>query len=358
MIPNDLGTTLKKAVEANPELLEYIDSDPKIKHLWNIALRLEGLKKAVSTHACGHIPTPVPCEDLFPVSVDSETGYLICQYNMVEAEHLGNLKKDLLMLRNLTIISMAHKEIKRRHGIDVPLWTEEILNDKEALALFAAGDTNGVFQFESAGMKNFMKELKPDSFEDIIAGVSLYRPGPMDFIPAYIRGKKDPGSVTYITPELEHILEPTYGCIVYQEQVMQIVRDLAGFSRGRSDLVRKAMGKKNMEVMQTERVNFVYGNEELGINGCVKNNISEEIGNTIYDDMIDFAKYAFNKSHAACYAAVAMQTAYLKAHYPQEFYAGLLTSVMDTTTKLAVYVSGRELQFFRRILIRPAMILR
>ena len=338
MIPNELNITLTDARMKNPELDEYIKSDSSVEKLWNIALRLEGLKKSAGTHACGHIPTPMPCEELFPVSVDTKTGYLICQYDMVEAEHLGNLKKDLLMLRNLTVINIAHKAIKERYGVDVPLWTDEVLNDKEALALMSRGETNGVFQFESEGMKKFMRELKPQSFADIIAAVSLYRPGPMDFIPDYIVGKKDPSSITYITPELESILAPTYGCIVYQEQVMQIVQKLAGFSMGRADVVRKAMGKKKMSIMEAEGKNFVEGNTELNIPGCVNNGISADKARAIYDKMIDFAKYAFNKSHAACYAAIAMQTAYLKAHYPLEFTAGLLTSVADDTAKLVIYI--------------------
>ena len=339
-IPNQ-EVTLKEAYEMNPDLQAYIKSDPQIENIWKIALKLEGTKKTTSVHACGHIPTPVPCEDLFPVSVDPETGYLVCQYNMVEAEHLGNLKKDLLMLRNLTIIDTAQKKIKERHNVDIPLWDESILNDKEALALIASGDTDGVFQLESEGMKNFMRELKPNCFEDIIAGVALYRPGPMDFIPDYIRGKHHPESIQYITPQLKPILEKTYGQIVYQEQVMQICQALGGFTMGRADAVRKAMGKKKMDIMMAEKEKFIHGYHEEGFNipGCVQNGISEEIAETIYDQMIDFAKYAFNKSHAAAYAAISMQTAYLKAHYPLEFASGLLTSVMDKTDKLAIYVS-------------------
>ena len=337
MIPKGPDVTLKEAYDMNPELGAYINSDPSIGKIWELALRLEETKKSAGTHACGHIPTPVPCEDLFPVSVDSETGYLICQYNMTDAEHLGNLKKDLLMLRNLTIIDIAQQAILKNYGIRVPLWTAEILNDKQALDLIADGNTNGVFQLESDGMKSFMKRLKPSCFEDIVAGVALYRPGPMDFIPAYIEGKHNPASITYLTPQLKPILETTYGQIVYQEQVMQIVQRLGGFSMGRADLVRKAMGKKKMDIMQEERKNFVYGNQSLSIPGCVVNGISEEIANKIYDQMIDFAKYAFNKSHAVVYAAISMQTAYLKAHFPIEFGAGLLTSVMDKTEKLVAY---------------------
>lgn len=339
LIPKDPKMTLDKAWDSNPDLQNFINSDPGYQKLWKIARRLEGTKKAASTHACGHIPTPVPCEDLFPVSVDPETGYLVCQYNMTDAEHLGNLKKDLLMLRNLTIIDTAQKSVKEKYGVEIPLWTEEILNDKEALKLISSGDTNGVFQLESEGMKGFMKKLQPTCFEDIIAGVALYRPGPMEYIDDYIRGKHDPGSIKYLTPELESILSSTYGVIVYQEQVMQIVQKLAGFSMGRADLIRKAMGKKKQDIMDQEAPRFIYGDKELKIDGCVNRGIPEETAKQIWEQMVDFAKYAFNKSHAAAYAAIAMQTAYLKAHYALEFAAGLLTSVMDKTDKLAVYIA-------------------
>lgn len=295
-IPKDPKMTLDKAWELDPELQNYINSDEGLKKLWEIVRKLEGTKKAPSTHACGHIPTPVPCEDLYPVSVDSETGYLVCQYNMSDAEHLGNLKKDLLMLRNLTIIDTAQREIKEKYDVDIPLWTDEILNDKKALELIASGDTNGIFQLESEGMKDFMKKLQPSCFEDIIAGVALYRPGPMDYIPNYIQGKHDPASIQYLTPELEEILQSTYGVIVFQEQVMQIVRKLAGFSMGRADLIRKAMGKKKQEIMDEEAPRFIYGDKELKIDGCVNRGISEDIAQKIWDQMVDFAKYAFNKS--------------------------------------------------------------
>ena len=340
MIPDQLQMTLEKAWELNPDIKETIEGNEDYKKVWSIARKLEGLKKSASTHACGHIPTPVPCEQLFPVSVDHETGYLICQYNMTDAEHLGNLKKDLLMLRNLTIINVAQHLVKERYGVEIPLWTEEIINDKEALKMIASGETDGIFQLESQGMKNFMKELKPDCFEDIIAGVSLYRPGPMDFIPKYIEGKKNPAGIIYKVPELKEILEPTYGVIVYQEQVMHIVRSLAGFSMGRADIVRKAMSKKRAAIMEEEGRRFIYGDEKLSIPGCVNRNIPEEIAKSIYDEMVDFAKYAFNKSHAACYAAISMQTAYLKCHYIKEFMAGLLSSVMDKTEKLVIYIAN------------------
>ena len=337
MVPDEKDMTLKKAMDLNPDLEKAVRSDKELGKVWDIALRLEDTNKSPGTHACGHIPTPVPCENLFPVAVDKKTGYLVCQYDMTQAEHLGNLKKDLLMLGNLTVIDVARQAVKREYGKDVPLWTAEVLNDKAALDVIAAGDTNGVFQLESEGMKGFMRELKPSCFEDVIAGVALYRPGPMDFIPQYIEGKYHPESVTYLTPKLEPILKNTYGIIVYQEQVMQIVRDLAGFSMGRSDVVRKAMGKKKADVMMAEKPHFIYGDKELGIPGCVERGIPENIAEKIWSQMESFASYAFNKSHAACYAAIAMQTAYLKAHYPAEFAAGLLSSVMDKKDKLAAY---------------------
>lgn len=235
-------STLKEAYELNPDIKIYIEKNG-LKKVWEIALKLEGTKKSAGTHACGHIPTPVPCEELFPVSVDKTTGYLICQYNMVDAERLGNLKKDLLMLRNLEIITVAAKEIRKRTGNTTPLWNDRVLSDKKTFEMISEGLTTGVFQIESEGMKSFMKKLKPDCFEDIIAGVALYRPGPMDFIPTYIENKHNPNKITYLTPELESILASTYGVIVYQEQVMQIVQKLAGFTMGRADVVRKAMGK-------------------------------------------------------------------------------------------------------------------
>lgn len=339
LIPNSItnengdkiaNVTLTLAWESSSELRSVIKSNKDYQKLWEVALKLEGIKKSASTHACGHIPTPVPCEQLFPVSVDKDSGYLICQYNMTDAEHLGNLKKDLLMLRNLTVINVAQRLIKERHDKEVPLWTDEILNDKETLEMIGRGETDGVFQLESQGMKNFLKELNPQCFEDIIAGVSLYRPGPMDFIPQYISGKNNPDKIVYKTKELEEILSPTYGVIVYQEQVMQIAQKLAKYTMGHADILRKAMGKKKQKDMDAEEPKFILG--------CKQNNIAEEIARSLWAGMVDFAKYAFNKSHAACYAAVSMQTAYLKRHYPLEFLAGLLSSVMDNPKKLVVYV--------------------
>ena len=331
MIPNEPGITLKMAWNKNPEIKEFIASDTSYMKLWKISEKLEGVKKAASTHACGHIPTPIPCEELFPVSVDKDTGYLICQYDMIEADHLGNLKKDLLMLGNLTVINVAQKLIKERYDIEIPLWTDFIVNDQKSLDMISRGETDGVFQLESEGMKDFLKRLRPDCFEDIIAGVSLYRPGPIDFIPKYIEGKRNTAAITYATPELEEILSPTYGVIVYQEQVMQITQKLAGFTMGHADVVRKAMGKKKQAIMDAE--------EPLFISGCMENGISEQIASDLWDIMKEFAKYAFNKSHAACYAAISMQTAYLKCHYPLEFMAGLLSSAMDDPKKLPVYIN-------------------
>lgn len=336
LIPNDPKMTLEKAIKENPVIESVLNNNATYRKVWSIATKLEGLKKSAGTHACGHIPTPVPCEELFPCSVDKETGYLVCQYDMAEAEHLGNLKKDLLMLRNLTIISAAQKAIKVNHGVDIPLWTDRILNDEDALKLFWTGDTNGVFQFESEGMKKFMAELQPTCFEDIIAGVSLYRPGPMDYIPDYIEGKHNPGSITYDFPELKPILAPTYGVITYQEQVMQIVQKLAGFSKGEADVVRKGMGKKKMDIIEAEGKKFIDGDDKFP--GCVKNGLDRAKAEALWVKMAKFGEYAFNKSHAACYAAISMQTAYIKAHYPLEFYAALFTSVMGKTALLKKYI--------------------
>jgi DNA polymerase-3 subunit alpha len=326
------GQTVKVegAWETSKELRDFVDSDPKYRQIWDIAVRLEGTKKSASTHACGHIPTPVPCEQLFPCAVDKKTGYLVCEYSMSEAEHLGLLKKDLLMLRNLAIIDIAHASIKAREGKDIPLWTEDILNDKEALDMICQGETYGVFQLESDAMANCMKNLKPKGFEDITAGVALYRPGPMQFIPDYIKGKEDPSKIVYDDPRLKPILEPTYGVFVYQEQIMQAVQALAGFTKGEADMVRKAMGKKIDKLMN-----------ELGDKfrkQAVENGLSADKAASIWNKMADFGKYAFNKSHAAAYSCISMQTAYLKRHYPIDFYAGLLTSEMDKRDLLVKHI--------------------
>ncbi len=335
-VPDDLGMTLAQALQTSPDLRKMYEEDPEVKNLIDTAQRLEGLPRHTGMHAAGVVISQKPMDEYVPLSRGGD-GTITTQFVMTTIEELGLLKMDFLGLRTLTVIDDAIKLVKEDYGLELDMDHIDY-NDKAVLELISAGKTEGIFQLESAGMKNFMKELKPESLEDIIAGISLYRPGPMDFIPAYIKGKNDKSSITYDCPQLEPILAPTYGCIVYQEQVMQIVRDLAGYSMGRSDLVRRAMSKKKTEVMEKERQNFVYGNPKEGVAGCVANGISEAVANKIYDDMTDFAKYAFNKSHAAAYAAVAYQTAYLKCYYPVEFMAALMTSVLDNVTKVAEYI--------------------
>ena len=328
-IPMELGITISKALKMNPELRTMYESDEQTKKLIDMSMRLEGLPRHTSIHAAGVVISPEPVDEFVPLSRAAD-GSVTTQYTMVTLEELGLLKMDFLGLRTLTVIQNAIDGAFDVHDIDY--------EDPEVYEMISAGHTEGVFQLESAGMKNFMKELKPQTMEDIIAGISLYRPGPMDFIPKYIQGKNDQANIKYDCPELEPILSPTYGCIVYQEQVMQIVRDLAGYSYGRSDLVRRAMSKKKASVMEKEKNNFIYGNEEEGVEGCIKRGIPEEVARKIYDDMTDFAKYAFNKSHAAAYAVVSYQTAYLKCHYPVEFMAALMTSFMEHTGKITEYI--------------------
>ena len=335
-IPNELGITIEKALKMNPELRKLYETDESVKRLIDMSKRLEGLPRHTSMHAAGVVISQKPMDEYVPLSRGSD-GMITTQFTMTTIEELGLLKMDFLGLRTLTVIQNAIKMAERNHGVTIDI--DQIdFDDKAVLASLGTGKTEGVFQLESAGMKNFMKELKPQNLEDVIAGISLYRPGPMDFIPAYIRGKNSTGQIVYDCPQLEPILAPTYGCIVYQEQVMQIVRDLAGYTWGRSDLVRRAMSKKKQAVMEQERKNFVYGNEAEGVPGCVANGIDEAVANKIYDEMIDFAKYAFNKSHAAAYAVVSYQTAYLKYYYPVEYMAALMTSVQDNTTKVSEYI--------------------
>ncbi|MCD8365203.1 MAG: DNA polymerase III subunit alpha [Clostridiales bacterium] len=336
MIPNELGITIDKALNMNHELRELYQSDPEIGKLIDMAKRLEGLPRHTSMHAAGVVISQKPVDEYVPLSRGSD-GSVTTQFTMTTLEELGLLKMDFLGLRTLTVIQDAVKNVETTHGTCLDMDAIDY-NDAAVLASLSTGKCDGVFQLESAGMKSFMKELKPRSLEDVIAGISLYRPGPMDFIPAYIRGKNNPESITYDCPQLEPILAPTYGCIVYQEQVMQIVRDLAGYTLGRSDLVRRAMSKKKADVMAKERRNFVYGNEEEGVPGCIANGISEQVANKIFDEMTDFAKYAFNKSHAAAYAVVSYQTAYLKYYYPVEFMAALMTSVIDKSAKVSEYI--------------------
>lgn len=335
-IPMELGITIDKALAMNAELRATYENDETVHRLIDMSRRLEGLPRHTSVHAAGVVISRLPMEEYVPLSRGAD-GVITTQFTMTTIEELGLLKMDFLGLRTLTVIDDACKMIEKAGGghIDIDRIDYDV---KEVYESLCTGKCEGVFQLESAGMKNFMKELKPQNLEDVIAGISLYRPGPMDFIPAYIRGKNNPGGIVYDCPQLEPILKPTYGCIVYQEQVMQIVRDLAGYTLGRSDLVRRAMSKKKTHVMEEERKNFVYGNEEQGVKGCIANGISEQTANKIYDEMIDFAKYAFNKSHAAAYAVVAYQTAYLKYYYPVEFMAALMTSVKDNTAKVSEYI--------------------
>lgn len=334
MIPFELGITIDRALKINPELRMVYEEDERAKLLIDTGKRLEGLPRHSSTHAAGVVICRDPVMEYVPLN--SNDGAITTQYTMNTLEELGLLKMDFLGLRTLTVIQNAVKEIKRIYGIDIDI-DNLPLDDKKVYDLIAQGKTEGIFQLESAGMKAFMKELMPSVLEDLIAGISLYRPGPMDFIPKYIKGKNSGENVKYTHTALEHILEPTYGCIVYQEQVMQIVRELAGYSLGRSDLVRRAMSKKKASVMAEERKNFVYGIGDE-VPGCVKNGIPAQAAEEIFDEMTDFAKYAFNKSHAACYAVVGYQTAWLKTYYPIEFMAALMTSVMDNSTKIAAYI--------------------
>ncbi|MCI7795535.1 MAG: DNA polymerase III subunit alpha [Lachnospiraceae bacterium] len=336
MVPAELNITLELALKKNPELKTLYDTDEQVHKLIDMSMRLEGLPRHTSMHAAGVVISRTSIDEYVPLSRGAD-GTITTQFTMTTLEELGLLKMDFLGLRTLTVIQDAVNMIEKDCGVRPDL--EHIdYNDRKVLESLGTGRNEGVFQLESGGFKAFMKELKPTSLEDIIAGISLYRPGPMDFIPKYLKGKNDPSSITYTCPQLEPILSPTYGCIVYQEQVMQIVRDLAGYTWGRSDLVRRAMSKKKAAVMAKERQNFVYGNEEEGVRGCIANGIDEKIANQIFDDMTDFAKYAFNKSHAAAYAVVAFQTAFLKYYYPKEFMAALMTSVMDNVSKISEYI--------------------
>ena len=336
MIPNELGITIDKALVMNPELRAMYESDETVKTLIDMSKRLEGLPRHSSMHAAGVVISQKAMDEYVPLSRAAD-GTITTQFIMTTIEELGLLKMDFLGLRTLTVIKNAVDLVEKNHGIKIDVDHIDY-DDKKVLDSIGTGKCDGVFQLESAGMKNFMKELKPQSLEDVIAGISLYRPGPMDFIPKYIKGKNEPESISYVCKELEPILEPTYGCIVYQEQVMQIVQDLAGYTMGQADNIRRAMSKKKQYVIDAERQNFVYGNEEQGIKGCIANGISEDAANQIYDSMVDFAKYAFNKSHAAAYAVVAYQTAYLKYYYPVEFMAALMTSVIDNTKKVSEYI--------------------
>ncbi len=347
MVPREIGITIDKAIQENPDLRNAYENDAQVHDLIDKSKRLEGLPRHASMHAAGVLISQKAVDEYVPVATGSD-GAVVAQFVMTTLEELGLLKMDFLGLRTLTVIQDAEKLARKKN----PEFSIDNINyeDKNVYDMISTGKCEGIFQLESVGMKNFMKELKPQSIEDLIAGISLYRPGPMDFIPQYIKGKNNPGDITYDCPMLEPILKPTYGCIVYQEQVMQIVRDLAGYSLGRSDLVRRAMSKKKTSVMEKERQNFIYGNPEENVPGCISNGIDEKTANKIYDDMIDFAKYAFNKSHAACYAVVAYQTAYLKTYYPVEFMAALMTSVVDNTDKVAGYIYAcRQMNYIQML---------
>ncbi|MBA1334212.1 MAG: DNA polymerase III alpha subunit [Firmicutes bacterium] len=337
-VPMELGITIDRALEISPTLREAYSQDEEVKHLIDMARLVEGMPRHASTHAAGVVISKEPIEEYVPL-YRQESG-ITTQYAMGNLEELGLLKMDFLGLRTLTVIRDALDIIEATRG-QRPDIDAIAFDDERVFELISSGETDGVFQLESTGMKNFMKELKPSSFEDIIAGISLFRPGPMDQIPLYINNKYRPQDIVYKHPMLESILNVTYGCIVYQEQVMQIVRELAGYSFGRSDLVRRAMGKKKMDVMEKERKNFIYGiteGDKVIVEGARKRGVSEKVANEIFDDMIDFAKYAFNKSHAAAYAVLAYQTAWLKYYYPVEFMAALLTSIMGSSKKISQYI--------------------
>ena len=338
MIPNEIHITIKKALEQNKELEEAYENDEQVHKILDIAMALEGMPRQASTHACGVVITKEPVDTYVPLYV--RDGQISTQYIMTTLEELGLLKMDFLGLRTLTVIQDTINLVEKGRGIKVEF--DKDMADPKVYKLWQDGNTSGIFQFESQGMTNFMKELKPDCLEDLIAGVSLYRPGPMDQIPRYIKGKQNPGHNEYTHPRLEPILNVTYGCMVYQEQVMQIVRDLAGYSLGRADLVRRAMGKKKLDVMAKEREVFINGqvdeNGNVIVPGCVRNGIDAESANKIFDEMAEFAKYAFNKSHAACYAVVAYRTAYLKAYYPAEFMASMLNSFLGNLDKVPEYI--------------------
>lgn len=339
-IPGYLGITLDKALQINQKLAQMYDKEPDAHKLLDYAKMVEGVPRHASTHAAGVVISKETVDHYVPLYVQDSN--VTTQYNMLLLEELGLLKMDFLGLRTLTVIQQALVFIKKHHGVDVPI-DNLPMDDPKVYDLISAGQTLGIFQLESGGMIRFMRELKPNCLEDIIAGISLYRPGPMDSIPKYVRNKNKNEVIEYHHPKLESILKVTYGCLVYQEQVMQIVRELGGYSYGRSDLVRRAMSKKKMDVMEKERELFIYGkvaeDGTIEIPGCMRNGVDAPAASAIFDDMVDFAKYAFNKSHAAGYAIVIYQTAWLKTHYPRAYMAALMTSVMGSQRKLALYIN-------------------
>ena len=338
-IPNSLGMTIDKALETNPNLKEMYEQDQETKTIINISKELEGMLRHASTHAAGVVISKKPIDEYVPLYKHQDA--ISTQFTMTTLEELGLLKMDFLGLRTLTVIRDALDLIEKNHNVKID-FSKMDYDDPKVFELLSSGNTLGVFQLESAGMRSFMKQLKPSNFEDIVAGISLYRPGPMDSIPTYIENKHNPDKITYIHEKLKPIMEVTYGCLIYQEQVMEVVRELGGYSYGRSDLVRRAMGKKKMDVMEEERQYFIHGKTDedgnIEIAGCVRNGVDENIANQIFDDMIDFAKYAFNKSHAAAYGVISYETAYLKTYYPVEFMAALITSVMGNTDKVVEYI--------------------
>ncbi|MCC3869102.1 DNA polymerase III subunit alpha [Terrisporobacter mayombei] len=351
-IPFDLGMTIDKALEVNPELRNLYEQDAETKEVIDISKQMEGMLRHASTHAAGVVISKNPVDEYVPLYKHQES--ISTQFTMTTLEELGLLKMDFLGLRTLTVIRDALDLIENKYGKRIDFSSMDY-DDSKVYELLSSGNTLGIFQLESSGMRNFMKQLKPSNFEDIVAGISLYRPGPMDSIPTYIENKHNTDKITYIHESLRPIMEVSYGCLVYQEQVMQVVRDLAGYSYGRSDLVRRAMGKKKMDVMEEERQYFIHGKEDengnIEIAGCVRNGVPEDIANKIFDDMIDFAKYAFNKSHAAAYGVVSYETAYLKAYYPVEFMAALITSVMGNTDKVVEYI--RECSALEIEILKP-----
>lgn len=338
-IPADLGMTITKALDINPKLKERYDNEPMVKSILDYSLAVEGVPRHASTHAAGVVISKLPLDEYVPLYYSDKGA--ATQFNMTTIEELGLLKMDFLGLRNLTVLNNALNMIRENHGVEID-FAKMGYDDPEVYEMISEGNTQGVFQLESGGMTDFMKRLRPSCFEDIVAGISLYRPGPMDSIPKYIDNKKHPDNIKYIDPHLEPILSVTYGCLVYQEQVMQIVRELGGYSYGRSDLVRRAMSKKKMSVMLEEKEYFIHGKKaadgSVEIKGCIANGIPEEAAEAIFEDMVSFAQYAFNKSHAAAYAVVAYETAYLKCHYPVEFMAALMSSVMGQPRHIAAYI--------------------
>lgn len=337
LVPFDLKMTISKALDISTELHALYENDPQIKELLDTSMALEGLPRHASTHAAGVVITSEPIVNYVPLQLNSEN-FITTQFTKDTVENLGLLKMDFLGLRNLTVIENAVKIIKRTRGIDLNM--DEIDYDcKEVYELISSGNTDGVFQLESAGMQSFMQELKPDTLEDVIAGIALYRPGPMEQIPRYIKSKKNPETIKYKHPLLKNILDVTYGCMVYQEQVLEIVRTLAGYSLGKADSMRRVISKKKADQMVIERKNFIYGSDDGDIPGCIKNGIDEQTAISIFDEINDFANYAFNKSHAAAYAFVTYQTAYLKTFYPVEYMASLISSI-DDLDKINHYIAN------------------